>query len=73
MPRTVTKTIHVRGKPKRIKVTVYRSVREALDELGSIQVLKDINFMSDMRAQWAVRSEQPPPLRRWLHELSIGN
>ncbi len=57
MPRTVTKTIHVKGKSKRIKVTVYRSVHEALNELGSIQVLKDINFMSDMRAQWAVRKK----------------
>ncbi len=56
MPRTVTKTIHVKGQPKRIKVTIYRSVHEALDKLGSIQVLKDINFMSDIRAQWALRS-----------------
>ena len=57
MPRTITKTIHVKGKSKRIKVTVYRSLHEALDELGSIRVLKDINFMSDMRAQWALRSK----------------
>ncbi len=56
MPRTKTKTIHVKGKPKRIKVPVYRSVREALDELGSIQVLKDINFVADMRVQWAART-----------------
>ncbi len=55
MPRTKTKTIHVKGKRKRIKVTVYRSVREALSELGSVQVLKDINFMVDMRVQWAAR------------------
>ena len=34
MPRTITKTIHVKGKSKRIKVTVYRSLHEALDELG---------------------------------------
>ncbi len=56
MPRTITKTIHIRGKSKRIKVTTYRSVHEALDELGSIRVLKDINFMSAMRVQWAVRT-----------------
>ena len=55
MPSTKIKTIHIKGKPKRIKVTVYRSVHEALGQLGSVQVLKDINFMADMRVQWAAR------------------
>ena len=32
MPSTKIKTIHIKGKPKRIKVTVYRSVHEALGQ-----------------------------------------
>ncbi len=52
--RTITKTFTVKGQRKRSKVPVYDRLDDALRELGSIRVLKDVNEMNTQRARWVL-------------------
>ncbi len=54
--RTITKTFTVKGQRKRAKVPVYDRLDDALRELGSLRVLKDVNDMSNQRARWLLHS-----------------
>ena len=59
--RTVTKTFMVKGQRKRVKVTLYDKLDEAVHELGSLRVLKDINEIIVQRARWVVASRASSP------------
>ena len=57
---------------------IRQGVRERFGEIGDGVLSPTLAFVGSFKIPSGsscieVPSEQPPPLRRWLHELSIGN